>query len=78
MDTWRFRCKTPVRPGTPGSPLFGGRLGRTQADQVQFAAVEQFPLDGFAGLHPDGGSQRDGEVDVEAGRGALGANRLDF
>jgi len=49
-----------------------------QADQVQFAAVEQFPLDGFASLQPDGGSQRDGEIDVEAGRGALGANGLDF
>ena len=67
-----------MRLGTPGSPLFGGRLGRLQADQVEFAAVEQFPLDGFASLHSDGGSQRDGEVDLKPGRGALGANGLDF
>ena len=45
---------------------------------MQFAAVEQFPLDGFTSLQPDGGSQRDGEIDVEAGRGAFRSNRLDF
>ena len=49
-----------------------------QADQVQFAAVEQLPLDGFASLQPDGGSQRDGEVDIKPRRGALGADGLDF
>ncbi|MSO23333.1 MAG: hypothetical protein EXQ58_08795, partial [Acidobacteria bacterium] len=54
-------AKPPGRLGTPGSPFFGSRLGRLQADQVQIAAVEQFPLDGFASLHSDGGSQRDGE-----------------
>lgn len=46
----RFRCKTPGRLRKPGSPFFGSWLGRLQSDQVQFAAVEQFPLDGFASL----------------------------
>jgi hypothetical protein len=29
--------------------------------QVPVPAVEQFPLDGFAGLHSDDGSQRNGK-----------------
>jgi hypothetical protein len=61
-----------------GSALFRRGFRRGEADQMQFAAVEQFPLDGFAGLESDGGSQRDGEVDVETRRSALGSNRLHF
>jgi len=49
-----------------------------QPEQMQFAAIEQFPLDGFAGVESDGGSEGDGEVDVEPGRGALGSNGLHF
>src|SRR3990172_13255902 len=73
----RFRCKTPGRLEALGA-FFSGRLGRIETDQMQFAAVEQFPLDGFAGLESDGGSHRDGEVDVETRRSALGSNGLHF
>jgi len=38
-----------------------------EASQVQFAAVEQFPLDFFAGLQADGGGEGQREVDVESG-----------
>jgi hypothetical protein len=27
------------------------------ADQMEFSAIEQFPLDGFAGFDTDGGGQ---------------------
>jgi hypothetical protein len=74
----RFRCKTPGRLGVLGSALFGGGLRWIEPNQVKFAPVQQFPLDGFTGLHSDGGSQGDGEVDVEPGGGALGANGLHF
>jgi hypothetical protein len=45
---------------------------------VQFTAVEQLPLDFFAGLQADGGGERQREVDVESGLLALGADGLNF
>lgn len=45
---------------------------------MQFAAVEQFPLDFLAGLQADGGGERQREVDVESGLLALGADGLNF
>jgi hypothetical protein len=63
---------------TPGSTLFGCWLGRIEPHQMEFAAVEQFPLNGFTGLETDGGRERDGEVNIEAGRGPLSSNGLYF
>ena len=37
--------------------LFGQGFGRIDPDKVEFAAVEQFPLDLIAGLQADGGGQ---------------------
>jgi hypothetical protein len=61
-----------------GGALTGGRRGRGEADEVEFIAVEQFPLDRVAGVEADGGGQRDGDVDVEFGAVALRADGLDF
>ena len=52
--------------------------GRLVADEAQFAAVEQDPVDFFASGQADGGGQRDGQVDVEALFCAFGANGLNF
>ena len=37
--------------------LFGQGFGRIDPDKVEFAAVEQLPLDLIAGLQADGGGQ---------------------
>jgi len=57
----------------------GGEWGRgVHANQMQFATVEQFPLDLVARLQADGGGQREGEIDVEARLLSLGTDGLDF
>jgi hypothetical protein len=43
---------------------------------VKFSAVEQFPLDLFARLQSDGGSQREGKAHIQSGILATGADRL--
>jgi hypothetical protein len=46
--------------------------------QVEFASIQQFPLYGLARPQPNGRSQGQGEVDVEAGLLALGADGLNL
>jgi hypothetical protein len=46
--------------------------------QVEFASVQEFPLDVFAGLEADGRRQRDGEVDVEFWFLSFGSDGLNF
>ena len=48
-----------------------------RTEEVQFAAVEQLPLDRFARFQANGGGQGEWEADVEAGVLAARANRLD-
>ena len=46
--------KNPLRLTTL---LFGQGFGRIDPNKVEFAAVEQLPLDFIAGLQADGGGQ---------------------
>src|SRR5206468_2462952 len=46
--------------------------------QVQFASIQQFPLDGFACLQSNGGGQGQWKADIEAGLLALRTHRLDL
>jgi hypothetical protein len=50
----------------------------TGADQVQFTAVEQLPLDFFASLQANGSRERQREINVESGLLALGSDGLNF
>jgi hypothetical protein len=59
-------------------PFFGCGLGWLDAGQMQFTAIEQFPLHGFAGLQSDGRRQGQREVDIESRGGVFGANGLHF
>lgn len=45
---------------------------------MQFASVQQFPLDEFTGLQVDGRCKGLGEVDIKLGRLTFGADRLNF
>jgi hypothetical protein len=47
-------------------------------EEMELAAIEQFPLNGLACLHADGGSQSQREADVEARLLALGTTGLNF
>src|SRR2546425_1086874 len=47
-------------------------------DQMEFAAIEQFPLNGFARLHADGGGEGQRKADVETRLLALGTTGLNF
>ncbi len=49
-----------------------------KSDQVQLAAVQQFPLHLFPCLQSDGGHQRQRDVDMEARGLVLGTNGLYF
>ena len=49
-----------------------------KSDQVQLAAVQQFPLHLFSGLQSEGGHQRQRDVDMEARGLVLGTNGLYF
>ena len=48
------------------------------AGEVQFAAVEQFPLDFLAGFQADGRRQGQREVDIQTGLLALGTDGLNL
>ena len=61
-----------------GCPLSGLEPGQLGSYQVQFRAIEQFPLDFFTGLQADGRRQRQGKIDVEPGLLAFGADGLNF
>lgn len=43
---------------------------------MEFAAIQQFPLDFIAGLQTDRGGQGQGEADVEPGSLTTGTNGL--
>src|ERR1022692_715413 len=60
-----------------GTLMASGRRG-LKPDQMQFAAVQQFPLHLLSGLQSDGGHQRQRHVDMEARGLVLGANNLYF
>ena len=49
-----------------------------KSDQMQLAAVQQFPLHLLSGLQSDGGHQRQRDVDMEARGLVLGTNALYF
>lgn len=72
--------KTPVMIG--GRLFFSTSLASGGRDwgahQMQFAAVQQFPLHLFARLQTDGDGQSEWKTDIEAGLLTLGTNRLHF
>ena len=53
----------------------GGRSG-LQTDQMQFSAVQEFPLNLVAWFEADGGGQSHGKADIESLILALGTNGL--
>ena len=57
---------------------FGHWFGRIDPDKVEFAAVEQLPLDFITGLQADGGGQGQREIDIKSGLLVLGADGLNF
>jgi hypothetical protein len=59
-------------------PLASGRGGCVAAGEMEFAAIQQFPLHLFACFETDGGRQRQREIDVEARLLAFGADGLNF
>lgn len=65
-----------------GSFLLGGALGqgrhRGKAHEMEFAALEQFPLDFVPGLQTDGGGQGQGKAHVEPGLLPARTDGLDF
>ena len=63
---------------TLGRLALGGRRRRVQAHQVQFAPVQQFPLDLVAGLEANGGGQGQWKTHVEPGLLSFGADGLDL
>ena len=83
MVEWGDFCvyASPPAPAN-GSSLarssLGGRWGGGQADQVQFVAVEQFPLDLIAGIEADGRGEGQRETDVEPRLLSLRADGLDL
>jgi len=52
--------------------------GNLFSNQVQFASVQQFPLDGFTGFQSDGRGQGQRNVDIKSRLLAFGTNRLHF
>lgn len=48
------------------------------SDQMQFAPIQQFPLDFFAWFQADGRGQRQRKIDVETGLLFAGTNGLNF
>ena len=61
-----------------GRSASGRRRRRLGPHQVQFAAIQQFPLDSFAALQANGGGQRQGKADVKTGLLALRSHDLNF
>jgi hypothetical protein len=57
---------------------FGRRWRRFEADEVQFASIEQFPLNPIARIETDGRRQGQRKTDIEPGLLALRTNRLYF
>lgn len=77
----RASCKTRVAAdywSAGFSPALGVRRGRRQPDEVEFPAVEQFPLDFVAGAQTEGGGQGQGKIDIEPRLLAFRADGLDF
>jgi hypothetical protein len=60
-----------------GSP-WGGRGRGRQANQMQFAPIQQLPLHAIARIQSDGRRQGQGKTHVEPGLLALRADRLDL
>jgi hypothetical protein len=61
----------------PGSAP-GGGWRDIQPKQVEFAPLQQFPLDVIPRVEADGRRQGQGKTHVEPGLLAFGADRLDF
>ena len=61
--------------GRPPSSARGFDLG---TDQMEFSAIEQFPLNGFTWLDADGGGEGQRKADVETRLLALGTAGLNF
>ena len=57
---------------------FGQGFGRIDTGQVEFAAVEQLPLDIVTGGQTNGGSQGQREIDIKPGLLVFRADRLNF
>lgn len=55
----------------------GGRGLGVGTNEVEFSAVQEFPLDLFAWLQADGGRQGQGEAHIEPRVLATGADDLD-
>ena len=56
----------------------GGRLGGLRARQVEFTAIQQFPLHFFTCLQANGRGQGQREIDIETRLLAFGTDGLDF
>jgi hypothetical protein len=65
-----------------GDSLFsrtaGARGRNSRAEQVQFSAIEQLPLDGFTGLQTNGSGQCQRKTDIQAWLLAARADDLDL
>ena len=55
---------------------FGAGRGSFQADEVEFSAVQKFPLHLIAGFQADGRSQSHGKAHIQSLILALGTNGL--
>jgi hypothetical protein len=62
----------------PSSALGGERRSGIEAEEVKFIAIQQFPLNGVAGVESNSCSQGDWDIDIQLGSRAFGANGLDF
>ena len=58
--------------------MFGGGRRGINANQVQFAPIQQLPLELIAGVEPDGSGQRQRESHIEPGLLALRTDGLDL
>ena len=79
MTIWAIAGKSGVYDGVRRLLLglgFGRRSRGVEADQVEFAAIEQFPLHLITGLQPDGRSQGQRKADVETRSLTAGADGL--
>ena len=61
-----------------GGPLSGSDLRQLVSDQVQFAAIQQFPLHFFTSFQTDRRRQGQGKIDIEPRLLILGADGLYF
>lgn len=57
---------------------FGQGFGRINTDKVEFATVEQLPLDIVAAGQTNGGGQGQREIDIKPGLLVFRTDRLNF